>query len=555
MLTAPYLRPICLVLSALEKTHGLASRGPDTISTVIHQGPRRAVGSSPQATVNNRAVREKKSCEKLLRRGYNGSGRIAPGGSRSYGPQLTKLNRSEPARLPAPAWKSERTIAREAPGIRLTVGSAAVCGKKKGTPMTEFKELKHFAGFDWAKDHHCVVVVNIQGEIVSEFEFKHTAEGWKEFVDKLASLAGLAVAIETSSGPAVDQLLQRDFTVFPVNPAASESYRQRKAPSGTKTDHHDAWALADALRVDGQGWKALSPMDPLSLELRLLCKDEVALIEQRTQLVNQLQQALLEYYPAALEAFEDWTLGFTWDFVIEFPTAEKLAQAGPRRWQKFLHRHHLWRPGSVEKRLEVFGRARAFQGSAAVIKAKAQLAVSLSKLLRTLEQQLEEYRKQIQALFQSHPDHDLFGSLPGAGEVLAPRLLAAIGSDLKRYGGELSVLQAFAGTAPISFQSGKIHKARMRWACDKFMRSTVHLWAECFWKYSPWGTVYYRKKRQEGKSHACALRCLGQRLLKILFRMILDHKPYDADLHARNQEKHGSWVLSLLNNPAPKLCE
>lgn len=505
--------------------------------------------------MNNRAVRKKNSCEKLLRQDYNSPGRIAPGGSRSYGPQLTKLSRSEPARLPAPALKSERTIALEAPGIRLTDGSAAVCGKKKGIPMTEFKELKHFAGFDWAKDHHCVVVVDGLGEVVSEFEFKHSAEGWKEFVEKAAKLPELGVAIETSSGPAVDQLLQRGFTVFPVNPAASQSYRQRKAPSGTKTDQHDAWALADALRTDGRQWKTLSPADPLSLHLRLLCKDEVALIEQRTQLVNQLQQALLEYYPAALEAFEDWTLSFTWDFIIEFPTPEKLVRAKAHRWRKFLHTHHLWRPGTVEKRMEIFERASAFQGSPAVAQAKSQLAVSLCKVLRTLEQQLKDYRQQIQELFKNHPDHDLFGSLPGAGAVLAPRLLAAIGTDLKRYGNDLSVLQAFAGTAPISYQSGRIRKARMRWACDKFMRYTVHLWAECFWKYSPWGGVYYRKKRQEGKSHACALRCLAQRLLKILFRMILDKKPYDAQLHARNQQKHGSWVLSLLNSPPAKVCE
>lgn len=421
--------------------------------------------------------------------------------------------------------------------------------------MIAFNELKHYAGFDWAKDHHCVVVVNAAGEIVSEFEFKHSGEGWKEFENKLAALPSIALAVETNSGPAVDQLLQRDLTVYPVNPAASESYRQRKAPSGTKTDHNDAWALADALRVDGHRWKALSPADPLSLQLRLLCKDQVALIEQRTQMVNQLQQALLEYYPAALEAFDDWTLSFTWDFIIEFPTPEKLVKAKAHRWRKFLHVHHLWRPGTAEKRMEIFARATEFQGSAAVVLAKSQLAVSLCKVLRPLEQQIRDYHQQIQELFKTHPDHDLFGSLPGAGEVLAPRLLAAIGTDLKRYGNELTVLQAFAGTAPISYQSGKIHKARMRWACDKFMRSTVHLWAECFWKYSPWGKVYYRQKRTEGKSHACALRCLAQRLLKILFRMILDHKPYDADLHARNQDKHGSWVLSLLNKPAAKTCE
>src|SRR4029077_4246079 len=48
---------------------------------------------------------------------------------------------------------------------------------------------------------------------------------------------------------------------------AAAAYRQRKAPSGTKTDYLDAWSLADALRMDGQGWKSLQPMDELSCQL------------------------------------------------------------------------------------------------------------------------------------------------------------------------------------------------------------------------------------------------------------------------------------------------
>ena len=71
---------------------------------------------------------------------------------------------------------------------------------------------------------------------------------------------------------------------------SSKAYRARKAPSGSKTDRLDAWSLADALRVDGQSWKALAKEDPLVAELRLLCRDEVALIEERTALVNQLQR-------------------------------------------------------------------------------------------------------------------------------------------------------------------------------------------------------------------------------------------------------------------------
>jgi len=412
--------------------------------------------------------------------------------------------------------------------------------------MKAWNDITHYAGFDWARDHHTVVIVDAQGQIVADFEFEHSLEGWQSFAQNTAAWPNLAVAIETNQGAAVDQLLQREYTVYPVNPLASESYRKRKAPSGTKTDHVDGWGLADALRVDGKGWKPLQPMDPLIQQLRLLCRDEVALIEQRTALVNQLQQALVEYYPVALQAFDDWTLPSAWDFIIEFPTPKALVAAGKRRWEKFLHTHKLWRPQTAAERLALFTQADQFKSSDPLTRAKSQLALSLSKLLRTLQQQLDEYRKTIEALFQNHPDHDLFGSLPGAGKTLAPRLMAAIGTDSERYG-DFNVLQCLAGTAPVSYQSGQIHMTKIRWACDKFLRHTVHLWADCFRKGSAWGQTYYKNKRDQGMSHACALRCLGQRLLKIVFTMITDKTPYDAELHARNQLKHGSWVLQLMN--------
>lgn len=422
--------------------------------------------------------------------------------------------------------------------------------------MKDWKDLTHYAGFDWARDHHAVVVVNGPGEIVADFEFEHSLEGWAKFREKTAAWPNLAVAIETSQGAAVDQLLELDYTVYPVNPVAAESYRKRKAPTGNKTDHLDGWGLADALRMDGHGWKALQPMDPLTQQLRLLCRDEVVLIEQRTALINQLQQALSEYFPAALEAFDDWTCSFAWDFIIQFPTPEALLKGGQRRWEKFLHTHKLWRPETAQKRLAIFARADQFKASLPITKAKSQLALSLCQLLRTLDQQLAGYRKQIQQLFKEHPDRDLFGSLPGAKEVLAPRLLAAIGGDVQHRYGSAEVLQCFGGTAPIRFQSGQINRTRMRRACDKFLRHTVHLWANCFRRSSVWGQTYYENKRKQGMSHACALRCLGQRLLKILFKMLVDRKPYDAELHARNQHKHGSWVLQLINeNPAPQPCE
>jgi transposase len=411
--------------------------------------------------------------------------------------------------------------------------------------MQPWNEIIYYAGFDWAKDHHEVVIVDGRGQIVADFTITHSAEGWQRWREQLATLGGnIAACVETSQGVVVEQLLESGVTVYPVSPVSAKAYRLRKMPSGNKTDHTDAWSLADALRVDGHGWKALSAEDPLVAELRLLCRDEVALIEERTALINQLQSALHEYYPAAEEAFDDWAVPGAWAFVEAFPTPHLLQAAGQRRWQKFLHTHRLVRPQTYQRRMEIFARAGQFVSGEALTRAKSRLALARVRMLRTLQTQIDAYRAVIEKLFAQHPDHDLFGSLPGAGPKLAPRLLSEMGSDRVRFADPAS-LQCLAGTAPVSFQSGQIHAAHLRQHCNKALRHAVHLWANLSRQSCPWAEVYYSTHRTRGASHACALRCLGQRWLKILWKMWQSHTCYDSELHARNQLKHGSWVLKI----------
>jgi transposase len=416
--------------------------------------------------------------------------------------------------------------------------------------MHDWIQLEHFAALDWASDHHDVVVVSRHGQVVADFRFDHSAAGWAQFDQAMAPYGQTPIAVETSQGSAVDQLLQRHWTVYPVNPKSAERYRDRKLPSGTKTDHFDAWSLAEALRTDGHGWKPLLSQDPLLIELRLICRDEVVLIEQRTALVNQLQAALREYYPTALAVFDDWTHPAAWAFVLAFPTPQVLQQTGRRRWEKFLHAHRLWRTDTAPARLARFAQASQFTGSAPVTAAKQLTAVALARLLQTLEGQLEAFRARIEALFARHPDHHLFGSLPGAGPKLAPRLLAGLGDNRQEFP-DAQRLQCRAGTAPISYQSGQIRQARLRQACDDFLRATVHLWADLSRRRCPWAQAYYQAHRDKGQSHACALRCLGQKWLKILWKMWQTRTAYDPELHQKNQMAHGSWVLQLLTPPAP----
>jgi transposase len=320
-------------------------------------------------------------------------------------------------------------------------------------------------------------------------------------------------------------------------------------PSGTKTDRHDTWALADALRTDGHAWRPLRPQDEATATLRVLCRDEIGLIEQRTALVNQLQAALREYYPAALEVFDDWTAPHAWALLLQFPTPARLQAAGKRHWEKFLHTQHLWRPQTVKTRLEVFANANALTTSPAVTAAKSLLAVSLVKGLVTLQTQLDEYRRRITEAFRQHPDHAVFGSLPGAKATLGPRLLAEVGSVREEYP-DADALMCQAGVSPVSYQSGKVEKCRLRRACNKVLRATVHLWANASRQTCEWAQAYYEHKRAEGQSHASALRCLGKRWLKILWRLWQNGEAYDEQKYLTQLQRRGSLTWTKL--PAPQ---
>jgi transposase len=484
-----------------------------------------------------------------------GGARPASARSQSQSPNLTKVTGRLLGEPEALAPTSNRRAPHEGQNISSVDGRAKrrKTYKRQKHTMNEsqqwLQEHRAFGALDWASEKHSVIVVNQAGKIVEDFEIEHSALGWKKFREKLQPYGSIPFAIETSQGAAVEQLLEAAMMVYPLNPKSAQAYRERKAPSGVKDDRLDAWSFADALRMEGQNWKALRAEQPLIKELRLLCRDEVSLIEQRTAFINQLRRALAEYYPAALEAFEDWTSVSAWMFVQRFPTPESLAKAGKRKWQNFLHSRRLWGSQHGPRRMEIFAHATEFTGTPPTVKAKSLLALSLVKMLFAIEKQLALYRQRIEELFARHPDHDLFGSLPGAGPKLAPRLLSEIGDDRQRFDGDVQNLQCLAGTAPVTKRSGKRRHCHQRWACNKHLRHALHLFSDKSLSQCVWAERYYQLHRQKDQSHANALRRLGHRWLKIIHKMWIDGTPYNAELHHRNQLQHGSWIFQLQPDP------
>ncbi|MBI3850394.1 MAG: transposase [Verrucomicrobia bacterium] len=97
--------------------------------------------------------------------------------------------------------------------------------------QTTWAEVTHFAGFDWAKDHHDVLVLNGTGKVATEFRFEHTSKGWALCRQKLVGFPQLAVAIESGHNAGIKLLVMLGYRVYAVHPCSSKSYRTLKLPS------------------------------------------------------------------------------------------------------------------------------------------------------------------------------------------------------------------------------------------------------------------------------------------------------------------------------------
>ena len=161
--------------------------------------------------------------------------------------------------------------------------------------------------------------------------------------------------------------------------------------------------------------------------------------------------------------------------------------------------------------------------------------------LLSLIEQIAAYDKDIEALFLSHEDQEIFASLPRAGKRLAPRLLAEIGDDRNRYQNARR-LQALASTAPVLYQSGAYQKAHRRSACLKPLRNALYLFAWQSTRSEPWALEYYRRKRAEGKSHSVAVRALSNLWLRLIYALWLSQSTYERATFEEARRLHAPKV-------------
>ena len=229
----------------------------------------------------------------------------------------------------------------------------------------------------------------------------------------------------------------------------------------------------------------------------------------------RLRSALREFFPAALEAFDDLSAADTLELLGRAPDPDRAARLSAVQLAAALRRAKRRNVEARAGELQAVLRAPALRQPAAVQKAYAAVVTSQVRLIAALNTEIEALAEVVAEHFGRHRDAEIYLSQPGLGTVLSARILAEFGDDRQRFT-DAKGRKNYAGTSPITGASGTRRTVLARYARNRRLADALHQWAFCSLKGSPGARAYYQTLRSRGTGHQAAPRQLSNRLVGIL---------------------------------------
>lgn len=408
-----------------------------------------------------------------------------------------------------------------------------------------------YVGIDWADDHHDVAITDDSAQTLSKFQISHDSPGFTKLHAQLASFQlppdQISVALETSRGLLVHELLRSGYLVYAINPKSVNRYKDRYILSKAKSDPLDALALAHLLRTDRQRFKALRPFPEDYQLLDRLCQDLRKLVDEKSRISNQITSVLKEFYPKALELFSlDSHIGIS--FLKTFPDPQALRSCQKKTFKSLLRKHHYTKPNKIEELWKLV-QAPALNPTPVILRAGRLRLLALLDQFIPLRDHLALYEKEVKAILDKLPEAKSIGSLPGVGGRLAPELTAALGPKESDAGSRFQSAEEIvklSGSAPVTRQSGKWKTVSFRYACVKSLRRTFRDWAFASLNQSVWARAYYDFYKAMSMPHSTILRNLAKKWTRILFSIWSRGIVYDEALYIQRLKGHNvRWAMAL----------
>lgn len=403
-------------------------------------------------------------------------------------------------------------------------------------------------GLDWADQKHDLSCHPTDGSAAfTRLLAQDPAELESFFLQLKNSYPSIGLVVEQSRGPLIYALMKFDFiTIYPVNPRSFAEFRRAFTVSGAKSDPKDGDLLAELGLKHHHRLRPLRPQDPITRELALLTEHRRDMVQIRTDCINRLRSTLKCYYPLLLALVgETLECPLGLDFLRRWPNLAVLQKARATTLRAFFYAHNSRNTELINQRLEAIKAAKPLTEDPAIIEPMQRMALAMEQQLRTLQRIIAGYDERIAEVFSQHANKGIFTELPGAGEVMAPRLAAAFGTRPDNWD-SADNMSRLSGVAPVTKQSGKKKTVHFRWVRPIFLHQTFVEFAKYSIKQCDWARLLYEDLLARGKSTWMALRIVAFKWIRIIWRCWKSNTYYNDALYIKGLQKRGIKIYESL---------
>lgn len=384
-------------------------------------------------------------------------------------------------------------------------------------------------GIDVAKNVHEACILNDKGEQIGKYirikNCKSSIEKFRERVESTSSELDLIPRIGMEATGiywyTIYCELSKHYEIHLYNPSQVRGFSAVKV-RGAKTDKIDAKTIAGMLRF-GEAPK-ICYGDKMRMELKEYCRFHFKLKSKVANLKKRIIRNMHLIFPGYDQMFSSIFTKTSIAILNEAPRPFDMLEMGEEKLYELMRktsRNHY----SPEKARELLEMAKDSVSPDFIEEALLFEVESLLKLIEYIEGQIKEVETRISAAWETVKDKHYLQTITGISDLMAAMIWAELG-DVENFQHPDQIV-AFAGYDPKVKQSGnkevisgpnKRGSRLLRWVLG---RAVVQ--AKLF---NPVIEKYFMKKMSEGKHYNTALCAAAKKLIRIIWYVEKNKKPF-----------------------------
>lgn len=378
-----------------------------------------------------------------------------------------------------------------------------------------------FVGIDVAKDKHDCFITNSEGEVLFDsFTITNNMDGFENLFQKINSvsddLTKVKVGLEATghySYNILGYLLNKNLTVYVINPLHTSLYRKSLSLRKTKTDKVDSKTIATMLMSDVD-LKPYSNELYHNEELKSLSRYRFDKVQERAKLKVSIARLVNILFPELEKLFCSIHLTTVYKILSNFPGASYIANAD---FDELSNIVTISSNGKFDCSKVQLIKDTAQKSIGSKMPAKSLELKHTINLIQELDSEIDEIESEIKIIMDKINSPIL--TIPGISYRMGAMIISEIGS-FSNFDSPDKIL-AFAGLSPSIYQSGNFNSSHshMEKRGSKYLRYALFNATKFVCNWEPTFNTYLSKKRSEGKHYNVAVSHATKKLVRVMFHL------------------------------------